>query len=83
MKPHSAQTHTQDQSVSVPNSEPALQHTETSRAVTHLVLVVQQGALLQALVTLAHLFDGVATDTVGVVVGAEQQTAQQGGIFKT
>lgn len=50
---------------------------------THLDLVVQQRALLQALVEQTHLSDCVAADTVGVVVGAEQQAAQQGGKFKT
>lgn len=58
-------------------------HMYSRCAVTHRDLCVQQGALLQALVEQTHLSDCVAVDTVGVIVGAEQQAAQQGGKFKT
>lgn len=53
------------------------------QSTTYISLSVQQGAVLQTLVEQTHLFDCVAADAVGVVVGAEQQAAQQGGKFKT
>ena len=44
---------------------------------------VQQRAVLQALVEQTRLFVCVATDAVGIIVDPEQETAEQGGEFKT